>query len=150
MNQLTLKVVAYTEKFPEIQLVRVQVYQIEQKIAPNLVLDGQDDAAEHILAYLNNQPVGTARIRYIDNQNASIEKLAVLSTARRQGIGKKIMEKALEIVAQKNVEAVVINAQQYIKTLYKQLGFEQVGESFKKAGNPHVLIKMRKQLRQPR
>ncbi len=146
MSQLTLTVVAYTEKHSEINFVRRQVYEIEQGINPDRVFDGKDEVAEHILAYLDNQPVGTARIRCLSKQSASIEKLAVLSTARRQGIGKKIMEKSLEIAAQKNVEEVVINAQEYIKGLYQQLGFEQEGERFMVAGNPHALIKMRKRL----
>ncbi len=146
MSQLTLTVVAYTEKHSEINFVRSQVYEIEQGINPDRVFDGKDELAEHILAYLDNQPVGTARIRCLSKQSASIEKLAVLSTARRQGIGKKIMEKSLEIAAQKNVEEVVINAQEYIKGLYQQLGFEQEGERFMVAGNPHALIKMRKRL----
>jgi predicted GNAT family N-acyltransferase len=146
MSQLTLTVVAYTEKHSEINFVRSQVYEIEQGINPNRVFDGKDELAEHILAYLDNQPVGTARIRCLSKHSTSIEKLAVLSTARRQGIGKKIMEKSLEIAAQKNVEEVVINAQEYIKGLYQQLGFEQEGERFMVAGNPHALIKMRKRL----
>ncbi|HEY9739328.1 MAG TPA: GNAT family N-acetyltransferase [Coleofasciculaceae cyanobacterium] len=146
MSQLTLTVVAYTEKHSEINFVRSQVYEIEQGINPNRVFDGKDERAEHILAYLDNQPVGTARIRCLSKHSTSIEKLAVLSTARRQGIGKKIMEKSLEIAAQKNVEEVVINAQEYIKGLYQQLGFEQEGERFMVAGNPHALIKMRKRL----
>ena len=146
MSQLTLTVVAYTEKHSEINFVRSQVYEIEQGINPDRVFDGKDELAEHILAYLDNQPVGTARIRCLSKHSTSIEKLAVLSTARRQGIGKKIMEKSLEIAAQKNVEELVINAQEYIKGLYQQLGFEQEGERFMVAGNPHALIKMRKRL----
>jgi predicted GNAT family N-acyltransferase len=147
MSKISLKVVDYTDKFYEIQFVRKQVYQIEQGIDPTNIFDGQDETAGQILAYLDNQPVGTARVRYLDNQIASIEKLAVLSNARRQGIGKKIMEKALELAVQKNVQEVVIRAQYYVKGLYQQLGFEQEGEIFKVAGNPHALIKMRKRLR---
>lgn len=45
--------------------------------------------------------MGTARIRDLDNQTAKIGRLAILSIARGQGIGKKIMEKAIEIVDKK-------------------------------------------------
>lgn len=68
-----------------------------------------------------------------------------MSTARGQGIGKKIMEKAIEVVAQKNITEVLIHAQEYIKGLHQQLGFEQEGEEFEEAGITHV--KMRKKLR---
>lgn len=128
--------------------VRNQVFQIEQRVEPELEFDGKDETAEHLLAYLDNQPVGTARIRYLDYQRAKIERLAVLTTARGQGIGKKLMEKALEVAAQKEVKEVVIHAQDYVKGLYQQLGFEQEGERFEEAGILHV--KMRKRLEQPR
>jgi predicted GNAT family N-acyltransferase len=55
------------------------------------------------------------------------------------------MEKALEVAAQKNLEEVVIHAQDYVKGLYEKLGFEQVGERFEEAGISHV--KMLKRLR---
>lgn len=51
-----------------------------------------------------------------------------------------------EVTEKKNVKEVVINAQEYAKALYEQLGFEKEGEKFQVAGNPHALIKMRKRL----
>ncbi len=145
MSTLILKICNYSEKYSEIQSIRIQVFQIEQGVDPTLDIDGKDETAEHILAYLDNQPVGTARIRYLEPERAKIERLAVLSTARGQGIGKKIMEKAVEVAAQKNVQEVVLHAQEYVKNLHKSLGFEQVGERFEEAGIPH--IKMIKKLK---
>lgn len=72
-----------------------------------------------MIAYLNEKAVGTARIRYLEDKTAKIERLAVLSTARGQGIGTKIMEKALQIIANKNITQVVIHAQEYVINLYK-------------------------------
>jgi len=148
MSQVIIKVVDYTEKVSEIQFVRSQVFQIEQGVEPGLAFDGKDETAEHLLAYLDNQPVGTARIRYLEHQRAKIERLAVLATVRGQGIGKQLMEKALEVAAQKEVKEVVIHAQDYVKGLYQKLGFEQEGERFEEASILHV--KMRKRLGQPR
>ena len=144
MSKLTLKVVDYREKLSDIQLIRIQVFQVEQGVDPALEFDGLDESAEHLLAYLDNQPVGTTRIRYLDHQTAKIERLAVLSTARGQGIGKKLMEKALDVLVQKDIPKVMIHAQEYVKDLYYKLGFEEVGESFEEAGISH--IKMIKKL----
>jgi predicted GNAT family N-acyltransferase len=138
MSQITLEVADYTEKSAEIQSVRIQVFQIEQGVDPSLEFDGKDETAEHIIAYLENQPVGTTRIRYLEQKIAKIERLAVLSMTRGRGIGKQLMEKALEIAAQKNVQEVVVHAQEYVKALYQKLGFEQVGERFEEAGIAHV------------
>lgn len=146
MNSLIIKIgTAFDKEFPIIQEIRRLVFQLEQGVEPVLEFDGKDEVSEHIIAYLDNQPVGTARIRYLDNTTAKIERLAVLPIARGQGIGKKIMEKALGIVTQKNMQSAVIHAQEYIKSLHEKIGFQQEGEPFEEAGILHV--KMRKKLR---
>ena len=145
MSNLIIKIAKLPQERTVIQAIRRLVFQGEQGVDPVLDFDGQDETAEQIIAYLDEQPVGTARIRYLDKQVAKIERLAVLSTARGQGIGKKIMEKALDVIAQNNIQEVIIHAQEYIKSLHQQLGFEQQGERFEEAGIPHV--KMRKKLR---
>ena len=148
MSHLTIKTFVYPEAFIEMKAIRCSVFQEEQRVEPTLDLDNLDETAEHLLAYLDNQPVGTARIRYLDHKTAKIERLAVLATARGQGIGKKLMEKALDVAAQKDIKEVVIYSQEYVKGLYQRLGFEQEGERFEEAGILHV--KMRKRLEQPR
>lgn len=144
MSNVVIKTADLPQDFPVIQAIRTSVFQEEQGVAPALDFDGQDEVAEQIIAYLDNQPVGTARIRYLDRQTAKIERLAVLSTARGQGIGKKLMEKALDVAAINSIQ-VLIHAQEYVKGLHQQLGFQQQGERFEEAGIPHV--KMIKQLR---
>ncbi|NEO69064.1 GNAT family N-acetyltransferase [Moorena sp. SIO3H5] len=144
MDELTIKVVGYTERLSEIKLIRVQVFQIEQGVAAELEFDGKDEIAKHLLAYWNNQPVGTSRVRSIDDNTAKIERLAVLSNARGKGIGKQLMIKALELAEQAGIKVVVVHAQEYVKGLYQKLGFEVVGDSFEEAGIVHV--KMVKQL----
>ncbi|AFZ35155.1 GCN5-related N-acetyltransferase [Stanieria cyanosphaera PCC 7437] len=144
MNFIEIKIVDYQKKMQEIKTIRTQVFQVEQGVAEELEFDGLDEKSQHLIAYLNQQPVGTTRIRTIDEQTVKIERLAVLSEARGQGIGKKLMEKALEIVSNDNYQAVIIHAQEYIKELYLKLGFEQVGKTFQEAGIAH--IKMIKKL----
>lgn len=144
MSNLIIKTALLPQELPAIQTIRRLVFQTEQGVEAELDFDGQDETSVQIIAYFDSQPVGTARIRYLNNQTAKIERLAVLSIARGQGIGKKIMEKAIEVVAQKNIQEVLIHAQEYIKGLHQQLGFEQEGEEFEEAGITHV--KMRKKL----
>jgi predicted GNAT family N-acyltransferase len=145
MSQLTIKTFVYPEAFSAMQAIRRSVFQEEQGVDPILEFDGKDEISTHLLAYLGDRPVGTARVRTLDKETAKIERLAVLSTARRLGIGKKLLEKALEVAAQNNVGEVVIHAQDYAKGLYQQFGFEQVGERFDEAGISH--IKMIKRLK---
>ncbi|MUL39125.1 GNAT family N-acetyltransferase [Gloeocapsopsis dulcis] len=143
MNQIAIKT-ASMQDWQNIQEIRRVVFQEEQGVDPALEFDGQDAIAQQIIAYLNAQPVGTARVRYLDAKTAKIERLAVLSVARGQGIGKQLMQKAIELATEQKMQEVVIHAQEYIKALYQQLGFIQEGETFDEAGIPHV--KMRKKL----
>ncbi|MBC1239778.1 GNAT family N-acetyltransferase [Nostoc sp. 2RC] len=144
MNNLVIKVAKIPEEFPAIAAIRKSVFQEEQGVDPALEFDGKDEISEHLLAYLDDKAVGTMRIRYLDDQTVKIERLAVLSTARGQGIGKKIMENALSFIGSKNIREVVIHSQEYIKSFYQKLGFVEEGEIFEEAGIPHV--KMRKSL----
>jgi predicted GNAT family N-acyltransferase len=145
MSQIIVKMFVYPEEFLEMQAIRRSVFQEEQGVAPQLEFDGLDKTAIHLLAYLDDRPVGTARIRYLNEQIAKIERLAVLSTARGLGIGKKLMQEAIQVAKQNNVQEVVIHAQEYVKGLHQQLGFKQIGEVFEEAGIPHV--KMTRQLK---
>ncbi|MBD2303937.1 GNAT family N-acetyltransferase [Chroococcidiopsis sp. FACHB-1243] len=143
-KNLTIKVAELPEDFSAMRSVRAAVFQLEQGIEPELDFDGKDETSDQILAYMNAQPIGTARIRYLDDRAAKIERLAVLPIARGKGIGKLIMEKAIELAAQKKMQEVVLHSQEYIQGLHQKLGFEPEGAVFEEAGIPHV--KMRKKL----
>ena len=145
MSDLVVRLANLSEEFSQIKAIRKVVFQEEQGVEEALEFDGKDEICEHLIAYLDNLAVGTARIRYIDDKTVKIERLAVLSTARGQGIANKIMEEALLIIAGKDIAEVVINAQEYVKNFYYKFGFAQEGEIFIEAGIPHV--KMRKKLK---
>ena len=144
MNSPQIKTVKYRDEIAAIKNIRTQVFQQEQGVSAELEFDGLDLEATHFLAYIDNKPVGTARIRKIDAETAKIERLAVLPLARKQGIGKQLMFAALKAIALQNKTTVIVHAQEYIAPLYQQLGFETVGEKFSEAGINHV--KMVKQL----
>ena len=144
MDSLQIRTVQYRDEIGAIKHIRTKVFQEEQGVAADLEFDGLDAEAIHFLAYVNNKPVGTARIREIDSNTTKIERLAVLPQARHQGIGSKLMSAALETIARQNKTTVVVHAQEYIASLYQRLGFKIVGERFSEAGIDHV--KMVKQL----
>ncbi|HEY9858949.1 MAG TPA: GNAT family N-acetyltransferase [Candidatus Obscuribacterales bacterium] len=144
MENLKLTIVTYTEAEVSIQAIRHLVFQVEQKVDPALDFDGLDPESQHILASVDGQPIGTTRLRYLDEQTVKIERLAVLSEFRGRRVGRRIMEAALEFLTQSKVKAVQLHAQFYVKHLYQKLGFTQVGDVFEEAGILHV--KMKKKL----
>lgn len=143
MDNLIIKIAEFPEEMTAIRAIRRVVFQEEQGVIPELDFDGLDEICEQLIAYLNNEYVGTARIKYLDNKTAKIDRLAVLLKARGQGIGKKIMSKALEIIASKNIRDVLIHSQEYVKDLHQKLGFQLEGEIFEEAGIRHIKMKKR-------
>lgn len=144
MNLLQIETVRYQDRMTAIKHIRTKVFQEEQEVSAKLEFDGLDDDATHLLAYLDDKPVGTARIREIEADTFKIERLAVLPKARKRGVGRQLMEQALAIISQTDKSSVIVHAQEYIAQLYQQLGFEIVGEKFSEANIAHV--KMVKQL----
>ncbi|MGB5595716.1 MAG: GNAT family N-acetyltransferase [Crocosphaera sp.] len=139
MKKVTIEMIKYQEKLEQIKMIRSCVFQEEQGVDPALEFDGYDDICDHLLAYLNGEPVGTARIRYIHEDTAKIERLAVLLTARGQGIGTQLMEQALEIIAaKKTYKKIIVHAQVYIQSLYEKLGFKPVGDRFIEGSIVHI------------
>ena len=114
------------------------MFQEEQGVSADLEFDGLDEGSIHLLAYLNGAAVGTARIREVNGDTAKIERLAVLSSARNQGVGKQLMRSALDLISQQHKSQAMVHAQEYIANLYRQLGFVTVGERFSEAGIAHV------------
>ncbi len=136
-----IRVAALPDDFPLIQAIRIAVFQQEQGVAPALEFDGKDATATQILAYLEGQPVGTARFRVIAPGVAKLERLAVLPQARGRKLGQQIVKFALEEMAKAQIHTVMIHAQITVQRFYEKLGFMPEGEPFEEAGMAH--IKMR-------
>jgi predicted GNAT family N-acyltransferase len=142
MSSVSIKVANSPQELEAIQEIRKVVFQEEQGVDPNLDFDGKDETSVLLIASLNEEFIGTVRVRKLDEKTAKIERLAVLKIARGYGVGKQLMSEALLIIKNKNIPEVVIHAQEYIKGLHSSLGFEPEGDVFEEAGIRHV--KMRK------
>ena len=138
IGAIEIKTVRYQDFTVPIKKIRTLVFQQEQGVSAELEFDGLDAIATHFLAYVEGLAVGTARIKEIDADTAKIERLAVLSEYRKQGVGKRLMESALSTIARQNKSIAIVHAQAYIAQLYQQLGFGIVGDEFTEAGIPHV------------
>lgn len=136
MNFLRISLVYYPEELEAWRRIRTIVFQQEQKVPEELEFDGYDIYAHHLLAYQGDQAVGTARIRLVNLETVKIERLAVLPTARHQGVATSLMQTALSIYA--CYPKLVVHAQAYIQPFYQKLGFKTVGDVFTEANIPHI------------
>ena len=133
-----IKVAQFDRDFAAIAAVRTSVFQIEQGVSAALEFDGLDQAATHFLACDGDRAIGTARVRFLDGHTAKLERLAVLPNFRKHGVGRKIVETALEFLAGKNITDLRIHAQISVVAFYQKLGFVTEGEAFEEAGILHI------------
>ncbi|MBW4527860.1 MAG: GNAT family N-acetyltransferase [Phormidium tanganyikae FI6-MK23] len=134
----SIKVADFERDLSDIFAIRTRVFQDEQGVDPAMEFDGLDQTATHFLAYDEETAIGTARIRFLDAHTAKLERVAVLANLRKHGVGRKIVETALEFLANKNISDLRIHAQISVVAFYQKLGFVTEGEGFEEAGIPHI------------
>lgn len=114
--------------------IRRQVFCIEQNVSEEIEMDEYDEIANHIIAIINNIPVGTARWRYT-KEGAKMERFAVLNEHRGKGVGEELVKYVLNEL--KENEFVYLNAQETVIEFYEKFGFKTVGHRFYEANIPH-------------
>lgn len=124
--------------------VRYQVFVVEQKIDKDIELDGLDQDCDHFVAYIDGLAVGAGRIRYLDNNKAKIERMAVRSEFRGKKIGGEILRTMVSYLTKNKIIEIILNSQYHAKAFYEKFGFKSEGKIFKEANIDH--IKMTKNL----
>lgn len=137
---MTFNVLPLIENYEAALTIRWEVFQKEQGIAESVDFDGEDENAIHFIAYNeDDDPVGTARVRFFDQgKTAKIERLAVLKEYRGSGAGATIMNAIDEYLEDRKVTKAYMNAQTSVAAFHKKFGFEPEGAEFMEAGIPHV------------
>lgn len=134
----SIKVADFDRDFEAISAVRIRVFQDEQGVDAALEFDGLDQTATHFLANNGEKAIATARVRFLDQRTAKLERVAVLPEFRKYGVGRKIVETALEFLANQNISDLRIHAQISVVAFYQKLGFVTEGEVFEEAGISHI------------
>lgn len=124
------------EDFAAVYRIRAAVFQGEHALDEETEIDGHEHISHHYLALADGLPVGTARWRMTMNGKAKLERFAVLSTYRHQGVGRALAEAILRHVPAHR--PVYLEALVNVVGFYEKLGFKPVGEPYEEAGLPHV------------
>jgi predicted GNAT family N-acyltransferase len=123
--------------------IRRAVFCDEQEVDPALEFDGLDDDCRQYLATLGDRPVGTARLRDAGGGVMKIERVAVLASDRKKGIGKALMLRAMDDARAAGAATVAIHAQCHAEKFYGALGFHRIGEIFEEASIPHIRMELK-------
>ena len=144
MNTLDYRLVTGGAELQEAFEVRRQVFVGEQGISEDLVFDGNDRKALHVVVKDGEKVIGSARVQFLTDNQAKLERMAVLNLYRHKGIGREMLLFLDAVWKHKRVQQVIIHAQLEVVPFYKSCGFDEVGLPFQEADIKH--IKMRKQL----
>ena len=117
--------------------IRRQVFCIEQNVSEEIEMDEFDEDATHILAYIDNKPIGTARWRFTED-GAKMERFAVLIEYRGKGVGETLVNYTLGKL--KDYDYIYLNAQESVIKFYEKFGFDVVGDRFYEADIPHKMM----------
>ena len=130
----------YKDNEKDICKIRFEVFVDEQNVPEELEIDGLDDEAKHVLAYIDNEPIGTGRIL----NDGHIGRVSVLKMHRGLGIGKLMMQDLIHWAEETNIEKLWLSSQWHAHGFYLDLGFDCEGGIYEEAGIDH--IKMSKKL----
>ena len=144
MSKFGYKLVTGDVELQEAFEVRRQVFVREQDISEDLVFDEHDRKALHMVVKDGERVIGSARVQFLDDNQAKLERMAILKHYRRKGIGKEMLLFLDAIWKDRQVQQVIIHAQLEVVPFYKLCGFDEFGSPFREAGIKH--IKMRKRL----
>ena len=127
-----------TAELYELLRIRSEVFVVEQDCVYQ-DLDNDDQPAIHLWLEEDGRIVALCRVCPAGTHMDEVSIGRVITTVRGKGYGKQMMlagiEAAREHFGAKRIE---IEAQEYAKAFYEQVGFRQSSEPFILDGIPHI------------
>lgn len=122
--------------------IRQEVFVEEQGVPLEDEFDEFDilnEQSQHILVYHNEHPVGTGRIRLVDDFG-KLERICILKPYRKFGLGKVIVKTLEDIALEMGVSKIKLHGQAHAEAFYNKLGFKTSSNIFLEDGIPHLLM----------
>lgn len=117
--------------------VRQTVFVQEQNVPIEEEIDAYEEESVHFVLYDDDKkPIGAGRYRTFD-EYGKVERICILSTNRKGGAGKAVMNKIEEYALNNGAPALKLNAQTQAIPFYSKLGYEVISDEFIDAGIPH-------------
>lgn len=117
------------DEVPDAVMIRKTVFLEEQKLPEEVEFDEWDFKSPHLVVYLDEKPVGTARLIFKDGK-CKYSRVAVLKEARGKGIGRIIIEELEKKAKSEGLKEVYLESQATAIGFYEKCGYESYGELF--------------------
>lgn len=136
------------KKFNELELhelynilaLRTEVFVVEQE-CPYQDCDGKDEQSYHLFCEEEGHIIAYLRVieKGVSYAEISIGRVCVDKNYRGSGIAKDMMLKAIRFVRKELKEnKIKIQAQAYLISFYKSLGFKEISKEYLEDGIPHI------------
>jgi predicted GNAT family N-acyltransferase len=127
--------------------LRYDVFCLEQGVPEREEVDGRDHEGLHLVAVAidetqddgSGEVLGTCRLLLV-GRTVQFSRLAVRTSARRQGIATALLEAADAETRAAGARRLVLHAQTYARPLYEQAGYVPRGSAFREAGIEHIAM----------
>jgi predicted GNAT family N-acyltransferase len=136
-RQHVILIKPWQEAKSEAYAIRKLVFIEEQGVPEDMELDEFDPLAQHALAYLDSQAIGTARLVTMPGNIGRIGRMAVLAAYRRGGIGTQLLRTLLQQATSQNMVKIELHSQLSAIPFYEQFGFIAQGDIYDEAGIAH-------------
>lgn len=140
---MTIQKITTENQLKDAFAIRETVFVEEQKVplADEFdEFDQLDAKCDHVLVYHENLPVGTGRIRLVED-GGKLERICLLENYRSLGLGKVIIAALETIAKEQNITQVKLHGQTQAEGFYQKLGYETASAVFMEDGISHVLMK---------
>ena len=128
--------IAQEGDLPAAFALRHEVFVLGQGVPADLELDELDKVCVHAVAVRDGEVVGTGRLL----PDATIGRMAVAESARRQGVGAAVLALLERSAAERGQSTVQLHAQLHAAAFYEQAGYQRVGGVYLEAGIEHVTM----------
>ena len=123
--------------------LRVEVFVQEQGVPLEMEQDEHDDLSEHLVVK-NALGLGVATARLLPSEGgvARLGRMAVERQLRGHGLGRLMLQSAIQRAKQRADAALLIHAQTSAQAFYAQVGFVPQGDVFMEAGLEHIEMRL--------
>ncbi|KAF1302605.1 MULTISPECIES: GNAT family N-acetyltransferase [Enterococcus] len=127
-----------TMEFYRLAKERVAVFVVEQA-CPYQEIDEIDPQAIHTYLQADDGEILAYTRIYQEGSAVHFGRVLVHENHRKEGLGKKIVEKTLQVITERFPnQPVVIGAQAYLTDFYGSFGFQAISDVYLEDDIPHI------------
>lgn len=117
--------------------IRYKVFVEEQSVPEDMEIDEFESISTYFVGYIGDQPAVTARCYSADNNGWHVQRVATYKQFRKQGLAKELLLYIEDVARKKNIDYLILGAQDQAQGFYLKLGYEVVGDQYLDAGIQH-------------